>query len=124
MKDKMMELREQVADIIQDNDADGYIVTTSIYGLEKDWEAYNIRESYLNEADEILAIDEISQALKLMDMIPEGKECGDCDFVVPDQVSSTGQCYCGVIPDHPYLGVDYEVEKHPDCPKLYKGETE
>ena len=71
----------------------------------------------------LYSIDEISQALKLMDMIPDGKYC--CDMTI----GKIFKCkYEGVFDNCVITGKQEWAGGHHiknvDCPKPYKGETE
>ena len=81
----------------------------------------------LASADRLLAIPEISQALKLMDMIPEGEFCTDCGLRSRN-IYGVLVTYCPVVKQKLEGRVMYHNEweyiKIESCPKPYKGETE
>ena len=120
-----MELREQIA-------KEAYDDFLSVIGLTSPtWAelAEDLKKVNLHDADVFLANPEISKALKLMDMIPEGKYCtpldarnmsDDCPFVLTDQDACR---FCGGLDDE-MVGDTAFYLKHPGCPKPAKGEND
>jgi len=130
-KDKMMELREQINGKPQVKWHErarialaSRLVGKRLWDYMLDW-YYNLRLK--NDP-------ELSQALKLMDMIPDGKCCSNCPLVDYDDMGSDEWCRCDEWCRYAewYDSINCEklqrvadgLLKDPNCPKPYKGETE